>query len=1070
MKLGPAGTGAMLGLGSARLLGILVALVTLFGGGQPRALFASCAGPRCRLYLPLVGGRHRLDLGDYGLEGPRWRHLGQTDRIWDMAYDGRGHLWAATEGGLVEWPPDGAPPIRHSLAAIRQVAVDSAGGVWFGGEQGAAGEDLHRRLPDGSVNVIGKAHGLPGGTLADLVADESGQVFAGWRAGGNGGGGLSRVDASGTVRTWRKADGLKQTDVTRLAVDGASGVWFDQADADGLPVPGLGLLSAGGRLRPDVAMPAAIKDLPVVGLAAGGGGAILVIVQQQAELARTSSAAKGAADGLGVTVLFERDAKGTWTAIELPGAIVEARRRSPLGFEPGPRQVGSDDRGDLWIVLDQVLVRMQGNGGLSFLPESPEPGGEWGLPAAEMAERLTDDTILAQRPGGGVALASNSRRGWYQLGGMDSPAAAATLALRTDPRALPVPPSGLVLDGAGTAYLSGSGSVWRRRTGVEAWEPADGRTPQVGLGSERDPREQLGPVLVGPDGVYWIGDGRSLLRVAADRRQRNGVRPKDGLTGGFILCLGLGADGTLWVGTSDGVAHLDAAGRWLKPDLGPAPSRRVEDIASAPNGDVWLALSTDFSAGRPGGLLRLREGAPAAYWSPQQLYGVDSFTTGQLAVAVADDGEVWSSSIIGLTHGNGERGWAAVESPSGPSGMLGDLAFDARGDLWVASLSDGGVYRYERAKDRWRHVFGRDSIHGLVAQIVVDRARGDVWFALEERFDEGPMLLRRDARGDWRPLSMAGVNGSIFEPPVRNLALAPDGTVVQTVREDRILLHGPSGEGVWMPQDRLPFDFGDLARCATPDGRLWILGRLGLAGFGGQVWQITQSADGLPQGRPVTLACGADGSLWLATQSIGAREGGLAPAEGGVSRRLPDGSWQDLGAEAVMGGERVAALAATAAGTLAVASSLRVDPSRPLEGGSLLLRWPDGRWRRIPFAAFGDPGLRVRSMLFDPGGLLYLATDRGAFGWPPSTTSLRVPGAIQREGLPSLDVRGLAWARGRLWAATASGVAELMPDWRWRPYDRVDGLSENALREVAAGPNGEVWFLTEQGGISILEP
>ena len=73
-------------------------------------------------------------------------------------------------------------------------------------------------------------------------------------------------------------------------------------------------------------------------------------------------------------------------------------------------------------------------------------------------------------------------------------------------------------------------------------------------------------------------------------------------------------------------------------------------------------------------------------------------------------------------------------------------------------------------------------------------------------------------------------------------------------------------------------------------------------------------------------------------------------------------------------------------------------------------------------------------------------------------------------GLPSLDVRGLAWVRGRLWAATAAGAAERLPDGRWRPYDRGDGLSEDALRDVVAGPDGEVWFLTQQGAINILEP
>ena len=107
-----------------------------------RPIQAECVSLGCRLYLPLVGGRHRLDMSEFGLAGPRWRHLGQTDRIRDMAYDQRGHLWTATEGGLVEWPPAPAVPIHHSLRAIRLVAVDASGAVWSRALAGGLGANV----------------------------------------------------------------------------------------------------------------------------------------------------------------------------------------------------------------------------------------------------------------------------------------------------------------------------------------------------------------------------------------------------------------------------------------------------------------------------------------------------------------------------------------------------------------------------------------------------------------------------------------------------------------------------------------------------------------------------------------------------------------------------------------------------------------------------------------------------------------------------------------------------------------------------------------------------------------
>ncbi|MBK7781713.1 MAG: hypothetical protein IPJ58_13280 [Ardenticatenia bacterium] len=190
--------------------------------------------------------------------------MGQTDRILDMAYDARGHLWTATLGGLVEWPPAPADPIRHSLQAIRLVAVDASGAVWYGGEAGRAGEVLHRRSPDGRLRTVSPGRRPSGRPLVDLVADRTGQVFAAWRVGDVGGGGLSRIDASGAVRTWRQADGLKHG--RDLAGFGWSRRCLVRSGRRRRSAAGLGLLSRSGSLRPDVAMPAEIGELPVVGL------------------------------------------------------------------------------------------------------------------------------------------------------------------------------------------------------------------------------------------------------------------------------------------------------------------------------------------------------------------------------------------------------------------------------------------------------------------------------------------------------------------------------------------------------------------------------------------------------------------------------------------------------------------------------------------------------------------------------------------------------------------------------------------------------------------------------------
>lgn len=1038
-----------------------------------RPIRAECVSVGCRLYLPHVGGRHRLDISEYGPEGLRWRYHGQTDRILDMAYDARGHLWTATLGGLVEWPPAPADPIRHSLQAIRLVAVDASGAVWYGGEAGRAGEVLHRRSPDGRLRTVIPADGLPGGSLVDLVADRVGQVFAAWRVGDVGGGGLSRIDASGAVRTWRQADGLKHRDVTLLASDGAGGVWFGQVDEEGQPMPGLGLLSRSGSLRPDVAMPAEVKELPVVGLEPGADGGILVIfrVEDQARLAAaTGSSSRRDGGGMGATALFERMASGVWTALELPVEAADAQRLLPLGFDQGPRRATVDANGTLWVVLEGIAMAMSPSGRLTFRP-SRLAADDPSL-ARELWSRLGAETALASRPGGGMAVAAWEAPGWMTV----EAAPGSALSLLADPAALPVEPDVLAAGPAGSLYLSGGRwdrrGVWQRSDRSGGWQRLGGSPPAMASNDDPGLRTTIGPVHITPDGVYWIADGRDLLRVTPDRRQRTVVRPADGLTGGGILCFATGADGTLWVGTTKGLLQLDSGGRWLRHDLpGGMPPRSIADLAVAADGNLWLALPAEVidEVALEGGVVRLRPGLGSEFWSSGSIYEIpDGFGLGQNSVAVAADGSVWTGGDAGIARGDSAGLWRPMNHEAGLElfETVGDLEIDARGLVWVASWQ-GGVLRYEPTRDRWTDYFSDQTVNGQVSAMAAD-AGGSVWFGVTDAEDGAATLVRRDPSGRWQAVNMQAVARGIEDARVQSLALTPDGSVVQTTFNDYLLLYGAAGVGKWMPQDRLPPTSGPLPLCSDRDGRLWTLPFSGLASHREPSgWRIEQTAEGLPYPAFSSIACAADGSLWLGNPPLNFDQQRQGLAASGVVRRLPDGRWQDLRQELGLGIEGVGAMASSPDGTLALAtirSWMPGDTTGPTIGTGLLIRHADGRLRR-----FDMEQLRVadlRALLYDPQGLLWLATDRGVLRLSPGGEVT----VLSSVGLPSLDLRNLAWARGRLWAATAAGAAERLPDGRWRPYGRDDGLADEALRGVVAGPQEAIWFLDHSGGISVLLP
>lgn len=1043
-----------------------------------RPIRAECVSLGCRLYLPHVGGRHRLDLSEYGADGRQWRQHGLTDRIVDMAYDSRGHLWTATLGGLVEWPPAPAAPVRHSMQAIRHVAVDAADVVWFGGEAGRAGERLHRRGPDGRMGSVGPSDGLPGGALADLATDGFGQVFAAWRVGEAGGGGLSRIDASGTVRSWRQSDGLKHRDVTLLATDDAGAVWFGQVDeAQGRPSAGLGQLSRDGRLRPDVAMPENVKDLPVVGLAEGTGAGLLVIFDIEAAQARSGApsvafgedASRGDGGAGGLTALFERDRQGAWTEIVLPLDIANAQRIHPLDFDLGPRAAITDDEGTLWVLLEGIAVAMSPSGRLAFQPTNLSPVDS--AMATELAGRLGVETVAAPKPGGGLAVATQTLSGWMALG--STPGAAPTL--RRDGAALPVQPQGLAADPAGRVYLSGGPwdalGVWRMPAEDGAWEHLGGMRPLAGLVPDSAETSTVGPVHVTPDGVYWIADGPKLLRIAPDRRERRVIRPADGLTGGRILCFATGKDGTLWVGTTKGLLQLDRSGRWLRHDLPGMPPRPIMDLAAAPDGAIWLALAVDQvdGADADGGIARILPGEGSRFWPSGPINGIpEGFGLGQWRLAVAADGSVWTSGDAGLAIRDPAGLWRPMNHEAGlePFEPVGDVEVDARGDIWVASRS-GGVLRYEPGRDRWTPYTSTSTAAGLVTSIAADTA-GGVWFGLSGDMVDGPGLLRRDPAGRWQAVDLRRLAPGVDDDRVSALALTPDGSVVATTFEDYLLLYGSAGVGMWMPQDRLPPTRGSLPLCADREGRLWTLPPQGLAAWSEETgWSIKQSADGLPYPSFSTLICAADGSLWLGNPplSFDQQRQGIAPS--GTVRRLPDGTWQDLRQELGLGIEGVGAMASSPDGTVALAtvrSWMPGDTAGPTIGTGLMVRHADGR--RVRLTPGQLQAAELRALVYDPQGVLWLATERGVRRLAPGGEPVVLPSI----GLPSPDVRDMDWAHGRLWAATALGAAERLNDGRWRPYDREDGLADADLQGLAIGPARETWFLSRSGAVSVLLP
>ncbi len=616
---------------------------------------------------------------------------------------------------------------------------------------------------------------------------------------------------------------------------------------------------------------------------------------------------------------------------------------------------------------------------------------------------------------------------------------------------------------------AGGNRFWSLSNSSGQWIPVDGR--------ERDSNLGFSVLAVGPSGDYWISDfdrasGEDRLIHAGTDRRRIEVVPisAEGLPGGRVKALAIQEDGTLWVGTGEGLARRTSDGRWSQVALPAAYIHNVGDIALASDGGAWLALIPPFEveAPRPWGLVYLGPDGRSQYWSTGDIVGDPLRTEPWLAmdrVGLSPGGRVYVQGELGLYSGDGRGSWSKVDFMpdaglvDSPDIGRAQLAFDRTGQLWVFSSREG-LARVDTTNDQVERITVPELSNARVRDLAIDPRSGDLELIAVDPSNSGPFLLQRTESGSVRRTEFTAVHGDLVsDSPVR-LALTPDGTAVVTLSRDRLLIRGPTASGYWEPQDRLTYrDGGGGANgCVDPSGRFWFVYAEGISSYNGtEGWRHLRSADGLPLLSGSFNFCAPDGALWLAPHTVNAGEAALQRWVPGAQLERQD---ERLGLGA---GESVAQLAWSAEDRLA--ALVRAAGPSPNEGPWLVIAQADGTYRRYPTGAAART--EATDLLWSSDGTVWLATTGGLASLKPGALDDR-PTWVDDSAVAGRKLWSLVLHDGAVWAVGSEGAAERLPDGTWRGHTQADGLSSADLVQAVEALDGELWLLDRGGMVNRL--
>lgn len=559
-------------------------------------------------------------------------------------------LAQAAEGAPLFSPPKTVTPSfgRWAVYGGRNdilCLAASGGSVWAGTWNGV----VRWNLADGKCERFGKAEGLPGFVVPQIVADARGTAWAMTE------GGLAQFNGA----NWSKVEGVPlrlrpAEPIPLLCMDGQGSMWVGSG---GKLLRGWGGTAVGSSsLEKTSILSSPLFRYDGQKWTQFTAENLASPVSRGQRLISIVSDAKGSVWGVA--------AKSWW---KLDGEHWQRCDEAPWGVKGGPTQdtdcVLADKRGWLWVGTSEGIWHCDGQAWRSHLPKAQQGEEGYSPNCPPSGEGFAVDSQ------GNVWV--SSRRAIYKA----TADAAAPQGVRWDrvPAVEGVPLNAPIA-------VDAQDGLWVGSTRFAAGERKD-------LPVEPGPIENARVLALDPDGSPWLAAKDGLHKLGGEpvgRALPGELKPTAPRS---LHTVAFDGQGKMWVSGWTGQVHeagqrlWSSVGKGWKPCQTPACVRR---FVAEKGGTLWAALHEK-------GQGVADEGKGIGKWDGNTFTVFTTATSGLASDEVRDlaihpDGSVWLATTRGVSRFDGTN-WQTFQEVDGslPSDDALSVAADAKGVVWVGT-------------------------------------------------------------------------------------------------------------------------------------------------------------------------------------------------------------------------------------------------------------------------------------------------------------------------------------------------------------------------------------------------